>query len=156
MRLRLIVQSSNLLPSDACELMLDPNTANNNLALSEDNRCMTAAQMKLPYPDHTQRFGHWKQVLCKEGLTGRCYWEVDWEGWVNIGVAYKRIKRKGQNDDSWIVQNDAFWSLVCHDSFTACHKNQRIVIPMQHSFGISRMAVYLDWHAGVLSFYSLI
>lgn len=28
-----------------------------------------------------------------------------------------------------------------------------IVIPMQRSFGISRMVVYLDWHAGVLSFY---
>uniref|UniRef100_A0A3B5K5E9 B30.2/SPRY domain-containing protein n=1 Tax=Takifugu rubripes TaxID=31033 RepID=A0A3B5K5E9_TAKRU len=138
---------------DACELMLDPNTANNNLALSEDNRRVTLVQRAQPYPDHPHRFGHWNQVMCKEGLTGRCYWEVDCEGWVNIGVAYKRIKRKGQDDDSWIGQNDASWSLVCHDKFSASHKNQRIVIPMQPSGGSSRVAVYLDWHAGALSFY---
>ncbi|XP_003964347.2 protein NLRC3-like [Takifugu rubripes] len=137
----------------ACELMLDPNTANNNLALSEDNRRVTLVQRAQPYPDHPHRFGHWNQVMCKEGLTGRCYWEVDCEGWVNIGVAYKRIKRKGQDDDSWIGQNDASWSLVCHDKFSASHKNQRIVIPMQPSGGSSRVAVYLDWHAGALSFY---
>lgn len=108
--------------------------------------------MELPYPDHPQRFSHWNQVLCQEGLTGRCYWEVDWEGWVNIGVAYKRIKRKGR-DDSWIGQNDASWSLVCHDKFSASHKHQRIVIPMQPSAGTSRVAVYLDWPAGTLTFY---
>lgn len=141
------------MPSDACELKLDPNTANINLALSEDNRRVTLVQTARPYPDHPQRFSHWNQVICKEGLTGRCYWEVDWEGWVNIGVAYKRIKRKGQDDDSWIGQNDASWSLVCHDKFSASHKNQRIVIPMQPSGGSSRVAVYLDWHAGALSFY---
>lgn len=142
-------------PSDACTLTLDPNSANKTLALSEDNRKVTVVQMELPYPDHPQRFSHWNQVLCKEGLTGRCYWEVDWEGWVNIGVAYKRIKRKGRDDDSWIGQNDASWSLVCHDKFSACHKNQRNVIPMQPSAGTSRVAVYLDWHAGTLSFYRI-
>lgn len=117
---------------------------------------MTVVQGELLYPDRPQRFSHWTQVLCEEGLTGRCYWEVDWEGWVNIGVAYKRIKRKGQDDDSWIGQNDASWSLMCHDKFSASHKNQRTVIPMQPSVGTSRAAVYLDWHAGTLSFYRVL
>lgn len=93
--------------------------------------------------------------MCTEGLTGRCYWEVDWEGWVNIGVAYKRMKRKGREDDSWMGQNGASWSLMCHGKFSACHKNQRIVIPTQPSHGTNRVAVYLDWHAGTLAFYRL-
>lgn len=142
-----------LIVPDARELTLDPHTANDMLLLSDDNTKVTVEETRLEYPDLPQRFSHWKQVLCKEGLSGRCYWEVDWEGWVNVGVAYKRIKRKGQDDDSWIGQNDASWSLACHDNFTACHKHQRIVVSMQPRFGPRRLAVYLDWHAGTLSFY---
>lgn len=140
-------------PSDACALTLNPNTANKTLALSEANRRATVARGEQPYPEHPQRFSHWTQVLCEEGLTGRCYWEVDWEGWVNIGVAYKKIKRKGRDDDSWVGQNDASWSLMCHNKFSASHKDQRTVIPTQPSVGTSRVAVYLDWPAGTLSFY---
>ncbi|XP_070778897.1 NLR family CARD domain-containing protein 3-like [Enoplosus armatus] len=138
----------------ACELTLDPNTANSKLSLSEDNRKVTEVLEKLPYPDHPERFHHWKQVLCREGLTGRCYWEVDWKGWVNIGVAYKGIKRKGQDDDCWIGQNDKSWSLLrCDNNYSACHKNRRAVIPSHSFFNAGRVAVYLDWPAGALSFY---
>ncbi|XP_030622919.1 E3 ubiquitin/ISG15 ligase TRIM25-like [Chanos chanos] len=37
------------------------------------------------------------QVLCREGLSGRCYWEVAWneEGICTIGLSYKDIRRKG-------------------------------------------------------------
>ncbi|XP_041812450.1 protein NLRC3-like [Chelmon rostratus] len=138
----------------ACELTLDPNTVNSNLSLSTDNRRVTEVIEKLPYADHPERFQHWKQVLCREGLTGRCYWEVEWEGWVNIGVAYKGIKRKGQDDDCWIGQNEKSWSLLrCDNKFSACHKNRRVVIPIHSSFDSGRVAVYLDWPAGTLSFY---
>ncbi|XP_076608684.1 protein NLRC3-like [Chaetodon auriga] len=138
----------------ACELTLDPNTVNCQLSLSKDNRKVTEVLEKLPYPDHPERFHHWKQVLCREGLTGRCYWEVEWKGWVNIGVAYKGIKRKGQDDDCWIGQNDKSWSLLrCDSKFSACHKNRRVIIPTHFSFDTGRVAVYLDWPAGTLSFY---
>ncbi|XP_073350468.1 NLR family CARD domain-containing protein 3-like [Pagrus major] len=137
----------------ACELTLDPNTVNCNLSLSEDNRKVTEVLEELPYPEHPERFHHWKQVLCREGLTGRCYWEVEWKGGVNIGVAYKAIERKGQDDDCWIGQNDKSWSLLCCDSkFSACHKNRRVVTPIQSSFDCGRVGVYLDWPAGTLSF----
>ncbi|XP_044037963.1 NLR family CARD domain-containing protein 3-like [Siniperca chuatsi] len=140
----------------ACELTLDPNTANSKLSLSKDNRKVTEVLEELPYPDHPERFYHWKQVLCREGLTGRCYWEVDWKGWVNIGVAYKGIKRKGQDDDCWIGQNDKSWSLLrCDNKYSACHKNRRAVIPIHSSFDTGRVGVYLDWPAGTLSFYRI-
>lgn len=144
-----------LSPTVACKLTLDPNTAHSRLSLSPDNRKATVVRNKLPYPEHPERFHHWKQVLCKEGLMGRCYWVVAWEGWVNIGVTYKGIKRKGQDDDCWIGQNDKSWSLLTCGRFTACHKNERIVIPVHSSVDSGRVAVYLDWPAGTLTFYSL-
>ncbi|CAL8239243.1 unnamed protein product [Gadus morhua 'NCC'] len=73
-------------PSDACELTLDPNTAHRDLSLSEDNRKVTWVDEDQSYPDHPDRFDSYPQVLGREALTGRCYWEVEWEGWVNIGV----------------------------------------------------------------------
>ncbi|CAL8390705.1 unnamed protein product [Arctogadus glacialis] len=71
----------------ACELTLDPNTAHRRLSLSEDNRKVTQVTAEESYPDHPERFDSWRQVLCREGLTGRCYWEVEWKG---VGVYLDR------------------------------------------------------------------
>ncbi|CAL8366245.1 unnamed protein product [Gadus morhua 'NCC'] len=59
----------------SCELTLDPNTAHRQLSLSEDDRKVTRVIAEESYPDHPERFDTWGQVLCREGLTGRCYWE---------------------------------------------------------------------------------
>uniref|UniRef100_UPI003AB06AC0 uncharacterized protein n=1 Tax=Centroberyx gerrardi TaxID=166262 RepID=UPI003AB06AC0 len=97
----------------ACELTLDPNTAHRNLSLSEDNRKVTAVKEEQPYPDHPERFDYWKQVLCRNGLTGRCYWEVERKGWVNIGVTCRGIRRRGKGEDCRLGHNDKSWSLFC-------------------------------------------
>ncbi|XP_062330012.1 butyrophilin subfamily 2 member A2-like, partial [Osmerus eperlanus] len=79
----------------ACELTLDPNTAYRLLSLSEENRKVTWREEEQPYPDHPERFDYWSQVLCREGLSGRCYWEAKWSGrWVGIAVTYKGISRR--------------------------------------------------------------
>ncbi|CAL8235881.1 unnamed protein product [Arctogadus glacialis] len=67
--------SAELLVFDACELTLDPNTAHRRLSLSEDNRKVTRVREDQSYPDHPERFDSWRQVLGREALTGRCYWE---------------------------------------------------------------------------------
>uniref|UniRef100_A0A672LV77 SPRY-associated domain-containing protein n=1 Tax=Sinocyclocheilus grahami TaxID=75366 RepID=A0A672LV77_SINGR len=55
----------------ACDLTLDPNTANIFLILSEENRKVTYAKEEQSYPDHPDRFdGNNPQVLCSESLTG--------------------------------------------------------------------------------------
>ncbi|XP_048857288.1 stonustoxin subunit alpha-like [Brienomyrus brachyistius] len=62
----------------SCQLTLDPNTANRDLSLSGGNRkVINEWWAKQTYPDHPERFDGWcPQVLCRESLTGRCYWEL--------------------------------------------------------------------------------
>ena len=55
------------------------------------------------------------QVLCREGLTGRCYWEVERRGWVAIGVTYRGITRRGEGRDSRLGGSNKSWSLHYDD-----------------------------------------
>uniref|UniRef100_A0A8C7TLA1 B30.2/SPRY domain-containing protein n=1 Tax=Oncorhynchus mykiss TaxID=8022 RepID=A0A8C7TLA1_ONCMY len=137
-----------------CDLTLDPNTVNRRLSLSEGNRKVTCRTEEQPYPDHPERFKNCRQVLCREGLTGCCYWEVEWSGReADIGVTYKGINRRGRGDDCCLGYNDKSWSLFCSDnSYSACHNNNRTLIDVPSSRS-HRVGVYLDWPAGTLSFY---
>nr|XP_023674033.1 stonustoxin subunit beta-like [Paramormyrops kingsleyae] len=135
----------------SCQLTLDPNTINNNLHLSEGNRVVTWKRETESYPDHRERFDS-PNVLCRESLTGCCYWEVDWSGtMVGIAVAYKGISRKGWDDDSWLGRNDKSWRLCCStSSHSFWHNNVKTAVSAPPSIG-----VYLDHRAGTLSFYSV-
>ncbi|KAK0144091.1 Tripartite motif-containing protein 16 [Merluccius polli] len=120
----------------ACGLTLDPNTAHRVLSLSEDHREVKRVEEVQSYPDHPERFDRWPNVLCREGLTGRCYWEVERRGAVSIGVTYRGITRKGAGKDSQLGGNNKSWKLFCKDD---CYG--------------ARVGVYVDRPAGSLSFY---
>ncbi|CAL8297703.1 unnamed protein product [Merluccius merluccius] len=137
----------------ACELTLDPNTAHRHLSLSEDHRKVMVVEEDQWYPDHPERFDSWPQVLCREGLTGRCYWEVERRGHVDIGVTYRGITRRGEGDDSELGVNNKSWSLNCNDDgYTARYNDSETVIPLPPPDS-TRVGVYLDRPAGSLSFY---
>ncbi|CAL8266108.1 unnamed protein product [Merluccius merluccius] len=136
----------------ACELTLDPNTAHRRLSLSEDHRKVTEVGEDQRYPDHPERFDTWPQVLCREGLTGCCYWEVERRGEVDIGVTYRGIPRKGRGGDSWLGWNKS-WCLHCgDDGYSVWYNTGKTDIPLPPS-GSTRVGVYLDRPAGTLSFY---
>ncbi|XP_071003697.1 NLR family CARD domain-containing protein 3-like [Oncorhynchus clarkii lewisi] len=137
-----------------CDLTLDPNTVNRLLSLSEENRKVTCRREKQPYPDHQERFEDCEQVLCREGLTGLCYWEVEWSGRMAvIGVTYKGISRRREVNDCYLGYNDMSWTLFCSDnSYIAWHNNYPTTIDL-HPSSSHRVGVYLDWPAGTLSFY---
>uniref|UniRef100_A0A674DLD0 B30.2/SPRY domain-containing protein n=1 Tax=Salmo trutta TaxID=8032 RepID=A0A674DLD0_SALTR len=137
-----------------CDLTLDLNTANRRLSLSEENRKVTHRREKQPYPDHPERFEGYRQVLCREGLTGRCYWEVEWSGSRTvIGVTHKGISRRGKVKDCGLGCNNKSWSLDCYDNrYSAYHNYNPTTIDVRPSSS-HRVGVYLDWSAGTLSFY---
>ncbi|XP_076851922.1 NLR family CARD domain-containing protein 3-like isoform X4 [Brachyhypopomus gauderio] len=138
----------------ACELTLDPNTAHTLLSLSEGNRKVTCVKEQQTYPDHPERFDGWTQVMCRESLTGRCYWEVECSGVAGIAVTYKGISRKGDSDDCVFGCNIKSWKLRCYNnSYSVCHNNNYTDISAPSSS--NRVGVYLDWPAGTLSFYSV-
>ncbi len=145
-----------VLCSDACDLTLDPNTANTGLVLSEENRKVTRVNERRSYPDHPDRFDYYPQVLCSESLTGRCYWETEWSGYnVDISVSYKEIKRKGRSYDCLFGCNDHSWSLFCSDQrFRVLHNNNSTDISAARD-SCKRAAVFLDESSGSLSFYSV-
>ncbi|XP_026136439.1 protein NLRC3-like isoform X2 [Carassius auratus] len=140
----------------ACDLTLDPNTANTRLVLSDENKKITRVKDHQPYPDHPERFDQVHQVLSVESLTGRCYWETEWSGdSAELSVTYKGINRKGRESDCVFGCNDKSWSLFCsNNSFSVYHNKNRTVISAVRS-SCKRVGVYLDVSAGSLSFYSV-
>ncbi|XP_034557414.1 NLR family CARD domain-containing protein 3-like [Notolabrus celidotus] len=137
-----------------CELTLDSNTAYRVLRLSEDKRKVTCVGEDQSYPHHPDRFDSWSQLLCRDGLTGRCYWEVECRGKVDISVSYRGINRKGYSPDCGFGFNDQSWSLSCSDKgYSVHHNNRETVLPLSSSSVSHRVAVYVDCPAGTLSFY---
>ncbi|XP_036417835.1 stonustoxin subunit beta-like [Colossoma macropomum] len=141
--------------ADSCEFTLDPNTANNSLGLSDGNRKLEFVEDSQSYPDHPERFDSYKQVLCRETLTGRCYWEAEWSGTVYVAVTYKSISRKGDSPDCGFGRNVKSWILICSDNrYSVCHNKNTTVLSAPSSQS-NRVGVYLDCPAGSLSFYSV-
>ncbi|XP_030271011.1 tripartite motif-containing protein 16-like [Sparus aurata] len=148
----------------SCEITLDPNTAHPWLLLSEGNRKATRVSRPQSYSSHPDRFTCWPQVLSPESLTGRCYWEVKRRresggggggggGRVSVAVTYENISRAGKSQECAFGQNDKSWMLYC--STSRCNFNHNKVQTLVSGPLSSRVGVYLDHSAGILSFYSV-
>ncbi|XP_036979039.1 NLR family CARD domain-containing protein 3-like [Acanthopagrus latus] len=139
----------------SCELTIDINTINRKIKLSDDNREVINVEEEQSYPDHPDRFD-WCQLLCTTALTGRCYWEAEWRGHVDISVSYRGINRRGIRYDCRFGRNDQSWSLECSvDGYHVWHNNAGTSSSSSSSSSSvsNRVAVYVDCPAGTLSFY---
>ncbi|KAK2817430.1 hypothetical protein Q5P01_025621 [Channa striata] len=140
----------------SCRLSLDSNTAHPTLALL--NGCQGAHCGEEPqcYPPHPHHFDSVAQVLCKKGQCGGAsYWEVEWRGrgWIDIGVTYRSIGRKGGGKPCLLGRNENSWRLRCtHAGYAAWHDNRKTTVAAPPC---SRIGVFLEQQKGALSFYSL-
>lgn len=152
---------------------MDLNTANNCLCLSEGCKEASNTMKVQSYPNHPERFLNPAQVLCKESITGRCYWEVEWSGESGVGLAvsYKTISRKGSGSDSKFGSSNNSWSLRCSPSkYVFKHNNIKMEIPTSTPTttpapistinpdpapSSGRVGVYVDHKAGILAFYNV-
>lgn len=135
-------------------LTLDPQMAHRRLVLSEGNRKVTHEREDRRTDTHQTTIERCTQVLCREKLCSRCYWEAEWCGegaW--IGMAYKGTTSR-QEGAAWLGFNATSWSLSCSGkSYTVWQDSSAVVSgPCPPS---SRVGVYLDWEAGTLCFYSV-
>ncbi|KAJ8332535.1 hypothetical protein SKAU_G00423240, partial [Synaphobranchus kaupii] len=168
-----------------CRFTLDPNTAHRGLSLSEGNRKVTHTRgREEPYPDHPERFESERQVVCRESVCERCYWEAEWsvsQGWggVHIAVTYKAQNKaaiKGAikaEQHAGFGDNKTSWSLECADygdgqSYSVRHNAHNTPLPPPSPYRRAaagtdgegervyyRVGVCVDRPAGTLSFYSV-
>ncbi|XP_014908963.1 protein NLRC3-like isoform X1 [Poecilia latipinna] len=142
-----------LLRRYACDLTLDENTAGRTITLTQDNKQAHFHQEKQHYPYHPDRFDS-SQILCKEGLTERHYWEVEFHRLSDgeVGVAYKSITRSGDSSPEYSLgQNEKSWSWSIDGTFSHSGSTEWFLT----EFKTLSLGVYLDWPAGILSFFEV-
>ncbi|XP_015227298.1 PREDICTED: protein NLRC3-like, partial [Cyprinodon variegatus] len=140
---------------DACELTFDPETLHPDFHLSDDNKRATHVEEARSCSDHVDRLSV-PQLLCCKALTGRCYWEVEWRGKIEIALSYRILKRRAQSKESQSRNTDESWCLSCCDEgYTISHyKSRKLLSTMSPPSSVSnRVAVHVDCPAGILSFY---
>ncbi|TNN42936.1 Tripartite motif-containing protein 16 [Liparis tanakae] len=141
------------------EITLDPNTVHAWLALSNEDRKASFMSKEQSYSSHPDRFTRCWQVLGKEALTGRGYWELEWSGGegrgggVHVALSYNNIIRTDVGDESLFGWNNKSWVLDCYNNgYNFRHNRIYSSVSGPQS---SRLGVYLNHRAGILSFYSI-
>ncbi|XP_073479470.1 E3 ubiquitin-protein ligase TRIM39-like [Aquarana catesbeiana] len=144
----------------AADILLDGNTANNDLQISDDRKTVSVLDIEQNYPETPERFQDLScQVLSSQSFSsGRHYWDVDVggsESW-RVGMCYPSIERRGR--ESWIGDNKKSWGLDRDDGddnnqYSVIHDSK--VIPLPTNPSSNRVRIYLDYEAGRISFYDL-
>ncbi|XP_040211106.1 E3 ubiquitin/ISG15 ligase TRIM25-like [Rana temporaria] len=140
---------------EASDILLDVNTAHNNLQISDDMKTVSRSNIEQNRPETRERFQWCIQVLSSQRFSsGRHYWEVDVSEseHYRVGMCYPSIERRG--DQSLIGDNKKSWGLHRYsDECSLIHDNKWI--SLSPDFSSNRVRIYVDYEAGQLSFYDL-
>ncbi|XP_073678507.1 uncharacterized protein [Garra rufa] len=139
----------------ACQMTWDPNTASSSVQVSEKDEALVLPRRKPePVPQHPERFINQDQIMSREGLSSRHFFQLEWYGrWATIGLAYKDISRKGSSAACSIGLNNKSWGIFVSTPSPICKALHGGVETQLPDCSPWRVGVYLDWAAGTLSFY---
>ncbi|XP_075061626.1 E3 ubiquitin/ISG15 ligase TRIM25-like [Mixophyes fleayi] len=140
-------------PSD---ILLDINTAANNILISGDWKTASRPNINQSYPVTPERFQYYQVMSTRTFSSGRHYWEVDVSksfSW-RVGMCYPSMDRKGSQ--SHIGDNNKSWCL-CGGWFNKQYSliHESIWVRLPDNIPCDTVRIYLDYEAGQLSFYSL-
>ncbi|XP_063284245.1 nuclear factor 7, ovary-like [Pelobates fuscus] len=137
----------------ASDMLLDVNTAGNNVTVSGDMKTVSWSDINQSRPETPERF-QFNQILSSRSFSsGRHYWEVNGSksGWWSVGVTYPSIDRKGVY--SVIGCNNKSWCMYRGDNNLYHMIHDSNIIKLTPSASSQRLGLYLDYEAGRLSFY---
>ncbi|XP_069823617.1 E3 ubiquitin/ISG15 ligase TRIM25-like [Dendropsophus ebraccatus] len=150
-----IISGIRIYGEGPADILLDVNTAHNNLIISDDLKTATRTEEKQNRPETAERFQYCPQVMSSRRFSsGRHYWDVEISRsvWWSVGMCYPSIDRRwdqsviGYNNKSWCVRRSNNQYSVRHD---------RKVIQLPDNISSDRVRICLDYEAGRLSFYEL-
>ncbi|KAM5158158.1 LOW QUALITY PROTEIN: uncharacterized protein ACMZJ9_009403 [Mantella aurantiaca] len=100
---------------EAADILLDVNTANNNLQLSDDRKTASRSDINQNRPETPERFQYCCQVLSSQSFSSEHYWDVDVSKSLHcrVGMCYPSIERSGYQ--SWIGKNNKSWAMASAD-----------------------------------------
>uniref|UniRef100_A0A3Q2QW35 Tripartite motif-containing protein 35-like n=1 Tax=Fundulus heteroclitus TaxID=8078 RepID=A0A3Q2QW35_FUNHE len=131
-------------------VVLDPNTANSELILSEDLTSVRCGQKK-GVPDNPERFDFFRIVLGSEAfMSGTYSWDVevgDDTDWF-VGVASQGVQRKGKHPSR-------LWRIGCIDGKYIARSLSDPSTDLSPIRKLKRIRVLLDWNRGKLLFFDL-
>ncbi|XP_067378670.1 zinc-binding protein A33-like [Channa argus] len=130
-------------------VILDPNTANPWLCLSEDLTSVRRGDTDLQLPDNPERCTNYTNVLGSEGFSsGKHSWEVevgDHPRW-NVGLVKESVVRKGERTAS---PKYGIWCLWHGDGKYTNGVGRTVRVKKS----LQRIRVQLDYDRGEVSFY---
>uniref|UniRef100_G3PNY5 B30.2/SPRY domain-containing protein n=2 Tax=Gasterosteus aculeatus aculeatus TaxID=481459 RepID=G3PNY5_GASAC len=130
-------------------VILDPNTAANDLYLSDDLTSVRRGDTNQQLPDNPKRFSWYADVLGSEGFSsGKHSWEVevgDHPHW-NLGFVKESVDRKGEIYPS---PKHGVWCLVHHSGTYTNGAGQTVRVRKS----LQRIRVQLGYDRGDVSFY---